>query len=467
MVLTAASAEAVQVAQLYSATVQIPSQQGVDRSDGFNRALTQVLVKVTGDKTLASDPTFLSQLLPGEAYVQTFSYRENPAYKAYLEQQKAAQAALESEPVEVPATEEMTDAEVHSELSVDTKSEVELSEIVPEPFLLDVSFSESGINRKLSTLNIPVWGKARPSVLLWLVTEKDGERTLIGDGLFEHQAYLERVAEESGVPLFMPVADLVDVNGVDLSDVWALFPGAVDSVSERYRAEANVMMRLYSLPEGGWATSWLLQHGNVMESVEFTGDNIHLILEELIAHIGKVFSARYAVVRSDVAEGADMKIEISGIDSFEDYVLVQRYLNTFPPVAKVTLEWVDANSHGYSLTLNGSPEQFFEHLDLSRTLKRDTLMPESMSRSSLEIDPETAAANDSVVLVTEQMDLDVGEVVSVAEETLEPVTSQADVVQLDVEDSELEDKHLTPLATSVEELVFGRPAVRLVWLGNR
>ena len=78
---------AVQINKLYSASVPIASQQKQDRLLGFDQAFSLVLVKASGQFNKVTQPEFISSLLPAEPFVQTFSYRENPAYQEFMQSQ--------------------------------------------------------------------------------------------------------------------------------------------------------------------------------------------------------------------------------------------------------------------------------------------------------------------------------------------------------------------------------------------
>lgn len=415
-------AQAVQVNNLYSASVPIASQQTSDRSQGFDQALLQVVVKITGNRDLLLQDHLVQSLLPGESYVQTFSYRENPEFHAFqdaLEEQKLAQ--------ENQAQNDDSQTLIEPLSADEVQAEGERVPLVPEPFLMDVSFSETGIKEKLTSLNIPIWGKTRPSVLLWLVTESKGERVLMGDGMFEGQKTLEDVAYHSGVPLFLPVADLADANAFDISDLWALFPGTVEEASDRYRADASVMMRLYQREGGYWSADWTLQHGNMIESHESSHLDLSVILKDMVAHIAKSFADRYAVLRSETVDSSGLNIVISNVNSFEDYVLVQRYLTNLPPVAEARLDWLNASEQAYHLVLNGTQDQFFEHLELGQRLIREPV----------------SAVPEETPLVT-VTDLAV------------PIMNEA---EQEFDEPDFFDQQL--------EAIFNEPVIRLVWQGNK
>ena len=210
-------ANAVQLNKLYSASVPVASQQKQERLAGFDQAFSVVLIKVSGQFDQVSQPEFIASLLPSEPYVQTFSYRENPAYQKFILENTTQDQLTQNERLDSESTEpESTNTE--SAESIDTE-EVE-SVDAPLPYILDVSFASSIVEAKMADHGLAIWGSVRPSVLVWIAYEQDGERSIVGtsdsselvDGLLH-------LGAQRGVPLYLPVADLQDVSAVDIDDV--------------------------------------------------------------------------------------------------------------------------------------------------------------------------------------------------------------------------------------------------------
>ena len=362
---------AVQINQLYSATVPLASQQKQDRRLGFDLAFELVLIKASGQFDKVTQPKFLETVLPAEPFVQTFSYRENPAYQEYLQ----AQLMIEEADLPVESDGDAFDVEVVvGTVAVDTDelSPELIEEVPPLPYLLDVSFEPSIVEAKMAELGVPIWGSVRPSVLVWLVREHEGERTLVGTSdAGELVEPLLSLGELRGVPLYLPVADLQDVSAVNVDDIWGLFPESVDLASERYRADAVVMMRVYQSDSGLWSGNWLLNLKQSFETGSRYDSELPELLESLVSDLAGILSSRYAVSKLPGEQGSVLELEVSQINSFADYVEIQRYLTELPPVASMTMKWVRSGRAAYQVTLIGSKDQFFEHVDLGGRLRKD------------------------------------------------------------------------------------------------
>ena len=73
--LLAGSAQATSVDDLYQASVEVADQSKAERDKGFASALWDVLVKVTGDRSVPSRPELQVLFQRAPSLVQQYSYR--------------------------------------------------------------------------------------------------------------------------------------------------------------------------------------------------------------------------------------------------------------------------------------------------------------------------------------------------------------------------------------------------------
>jgi len=353
-------ANAVQINKLYSASVPIASQQKRDRLLAFDQALSIVLVKVSGQYDEVTRPYFINSLLPAEPLVQTFSYRANPAYQEFIQNQ-----SMEDD---VKALEK--DGEADSVDLIDTDKIEGITS--PLPYLLDVSFASSIVEEKMADHGLAIWGKVRPSVLVWIAYEREGERSIVGTSdVSELVENLLLLGDQRGVPLYLPVADLQDVSGIEIDDLWGLFPESVGQASERYHADAVVMMRVYQSEDGLWSGNWSLNLKQTLEVGAQYDSTLPSLLEVLVSDLAAKLSSHYAISKIPGEDGGVMNLEVDQVNTFADYIEIQRYLTSLPPVTAMKMAWVRSGRAGYQVTLLGSKNQFFEHVDLGGRLKKD------------------------------------------------------------------------------------------------
>ena len=363
---------AVQINKLYSASVPVASQQKQERLIGFNQALSIVLVKASGRYTHVSKPETIKDFLPAEPFVQTFSYRENPAYQTFMLNQSTLDNDVGSDQAEKTDSTDSPD-----------------STVSPLPYLLEVSFAQSVVEEKMAERGLPVWGSVRPSVLVWVAHEQKGDRSIVGTS--DETAFVEnlrRLGEQRGVPIYLPVADLQDVSTVNIDDLWGLFPGSVDQASERYQADAVVMMRVYQSNNGLWSGNWSLSLKQASVSGAKYDSELPRLLEAMVSALAAELSSHYAISMIPGEEGGVLNLEIDQINTFADYIDVQQYLAKLPPVTEVNVDWVRRGRAGYQVILVGSKKQFFEHVDLGGRLQKDLRAPLTPSEIVVDMEPE-------------------------------------------------------------------------------
>jgi hypothetical protein len=372
-------ANAVQINKLYSASVPIASQQKQDRLLGFDQALSMVLVKVSGKFNEIMAPDFINTLLPAEPLVQTFSYRENPEYQKFMQSQSLL--------VVDKALEEHEDSDAINSMGADVVDEIAPTNF-PFPYLLDVSFAQSIVEKKMTEHGLPIWGSVRPSVLIWVASEQKGERSIVGTSdQSELVENLLLLGDQRGVPLYLPVADLQDVSEIEVDDLWGLFPESVDQASKRYNADAVVMMRVYQSDDGLWSANWSLNLKQTIEVGAQYSSSLPKLLEALVADLAEKLSSHYAVIKIPGEEGGVFNLEVDQVNTFADYIDIQQYLTSLPPVASMQMNWVLSGRAGYLITLVGSKNQFFEHVDLGGRLKKD-LRIRTIQKAAVEEEPD-------------------------------------------------------------------------------
>lgn len=363
-----------QVSGLYKASVTVDSQNTAQRNDALAQALEQVLIKVSGDEAALESSGAKSLLSAPEKYVVAFSYSENPAHRKALDVLEAAEQKTELDPDTPPGVESAADNQAKSSLSEAPADGALLSADLPPRFVLDVSFAQSSVEQALTSYGVPIWGRTRPSMLVWLVDEHQGERRLLGAS---EQAFVEELkleADRRALPVFFPVVDLADLSSVDLNALWGLFPDAVSKAAKRYQPDLNVLVRMNTgLPstdvQKSYSADWVFQ----LKEREYTGiasgSSVQALWQGLLAQVSAVLAARYAVQQNSDAQSGWLTIEVDQIKGFEDYAALQSYLQGLPSVGRIELQWVKGARLSYRLKLKGQREQFYEYIELGGRLK--------------------------------------------------------------------------------------------------
>jgi len=323
---------AIEIQGLYQGVVNVESRDDVrERERAFTEALRQVLLKVTGNSSIYSQPMVRRALVNADNYVDTWSYRT----------------------VTLPAPDNGEQTETGIELSV--------------------SFFQSEVLSLLETADIPLWPRNRPYTLVWLVVQNElGSRELVGSSTAVHrdiQAQLESEAQIRGLPLLLPILDFEDLRSVSANDVWEMDAEKLLAASARYQSESVLVVRLFRTLTGEvLGKSNYLFRGQVfeMETYEqpaetFIRDSIGLAADEMAAY--------YAVRLSGTESTMEVNLTVSGISNAEDYAGLLDYVSELTDVNSFRIARVKEETIELKLGTGGQLRQLVETIALNRNLQ--------------------------------------------------------------------------------------------------
>jgi hypothetical protein len=222
---------------------------------------------------------------------------------------------------------------------------------------LTISFDGEAIQSTLRNAGHPVWGSDRPLTLIWLAVDRGGgEREIVSaeaaerlDGtarsIDQNQLLRERVrdvAAKRGIPVLLPLLDVIDLNSIRFSDIWGGFDDELLEASKRYGVDSVLVgrLRLGGVPVVRWRYYFA---GNRQE---WSDD-----LEDAIHRLADIQAAQFAFSGSASLE--TVALRISGVDSVESYARVQGYLAKLPQLEGMALEQVVGDRLEYRVQVRG------------------------------------------------------------------------------------------------------------------
>jgi hypothetical protein len=317
----ASVSQAETVRNLYQAESPVMGQSGEVRAAGIQNAFAQVLVKVSGDRGLLSNPEIGQLLKRASSYVQQYRYR-------MLETQVSDKADR----------------------------------------LLWVSFDERGVNRLLRQSGIPVWGVTRPTVLIWLGEERGASRSLVS---FERQGGLKsvvkRAAGDRGLPLVLPLMDVQDRNALPVSDLWGGFESDIRRASGRYLPDVILVGRL-SDQGGEWRGEWSLYLPDKVNRWQTRAASKQALAREGLQQTADVLALRFAP--QQVSENsAGMRIRVHGLTKLADYALVRNYLQSLAMIEQLDLLSAEAESVSFLVRVQGGRQVLERGIQLGAVLE--------------------------------------------------------------------------------------------------
>ena len=212
----AASGETV--SWLYDVQVPVASQTEAERGRATRRALTEVLMRVTGASQVPVASGVAAALAAPSRYVLRFKFVRAPA------------AASGGNPAAPNGN----------------------------GVLFDVRFDADAVLALLRDARLPIWGANRPVVLVWLAVRGGGRDHIVAASAHDRWARaLRKSARRRGIATVLPVMDLRD-RRLSTGAVWGFFWEDIEAASTRYRADLILVGRA-ALAENGWWIDWELR----------------------------------------------------------------------------------------------------------------------------------------------------------------------------------------------------------------
>jgi hypothetical protein len=318
--LAGGTAVAVEVRDLYEAEVVVADQQGDARAQAMRAGLAEVLVRATGYSATVQDPALAEMLDNAPRYVQQYRYRT------------------------VPAT-----------------------ATAPAVLALWMSFDASTINQSLRQRGLPVWGSARPLLLVWLAVESGGERRLVSAAEGVGLPGLEAAARRRGLPLRLPLLDLEDQARITATDVWGGFQEPVVAASARYRPQAVLIGRLYRDRRDIWHVRWTLRVGSEIMHWDSDGVTPDDVLAAGVEGSADALAMRFAHV-VDIAGGSMVTLHVDDVNTLADYSRLLSYLGALSGVTSVQVTEVTPRTVSCRLVLDATLTAVTRTIGLGSTL---------------------------------------------------------------------------------------------------
>ena len=326
--LIAPSSQALEVKGLYQAEVPVKTQERAERLDVYPGALSQVIVKLSGDRTVPELLQLEGIISSARSMVQQYHYRKLPE-EGYL--------ALKEEGYR---------------------------------YLLVVRFDGETLTQSLVKAGIPLWGSTRPEVLLWLAVEDREARYLLAtNASLELEASLNDFSRRRGLPLLLPLLDLEDQMHLGYADVWGDFRQTILDASQRYGADAVLVGRLYRPFDGPWQARWSLYHHDDVARWKEEGLSQEQVLAGGIEGASDRLAQRYAQLFTPETEG-QISLTVTDINGLASYARTKQYLESLDVVAGVQVTEVFSDEVLFKLDMRGDLPGLERAIGLGNTLRR-------------------------------------------------------------------------------------------------
>ncbi len=312
---------AIQVSGLYQATTPVGDESTSKRKPAIKQALIQALIKLTGDRNIASSGGISPLIESPERFVQQYRYQE----KAAKDEQ-------------------------------------------PQSKELWVQFDETALNDALRSYGLNIWGKERPSILVWLAHESNKNRSLVSfEESPQYITMLDRRAASRGVSLLFPLLDLEDTSRMSVSDVWGGFKEPVLKASHRYQSDVILTGRLIQTLPTLWESQWSVYFNGQEMHWTTQGEQAEIVLEEGVDELVDRLASQYVNTGSTSTEVIELMV--SNINDLDGYAKALSYLESLQAVSSVQVKQVSEGKVMFEIISHGGLSAFSQTIELGKTLE--------------------------------------------------------------------------------------------------
>lgn len=312
-------AHAVVVDDLYHATVPVSGEGEDALAEGYRQGLSRVLVKVSGDRSVA-DLDGLAPVLDDAGSLVDGRQLE-----------KGRDGGDE----------------------------------------LTLRFSRAAVNRALADAGARVWGLNRPLTLAWVAVQDGGDRgLLVQTGESSDQGWSALILEQTasrGLPLALPPADRAGDRRL-LSEVWGQFMGQVSRASSGLDHDLLAVVRI-SRRDDGWQASWNYEGAGIDQSRSVTAETPETLISEMVENWVAELASRYGVSGGAIETGPRVRLLLEGIASPGDYAAAKRALGQLNPVKSVGAVSVSSDHIVFELEYEGELPQLRQNIALEERFR--------------------------------------------------------------------------------------------------
>ncbi|WP_454254747.1 DUF2066 domain-containing protein [Pseudomonas sp. Marseille-Q8238] len=198
-----------------------------------------------------------------------------------------------------------------------------VSQYVYEGDTLVVDFDPLTTDNKLRGAGLALWSANRPSILVWWLKSNNEGNSLLGDAQ-EAAAPLWQAAQNRGLPLRLPLADLQEQLVATPEHLSENEPDDLRAASERYAADALLAVQAHE-EDGKWKAQWRLWLGDSREQGTSSGDSEQATADAVLLAVSQRLAPRF-VVKPGAASA--LLVQVQGAN-LARYAELERLLEPF------------------------------------------------------------------------------------------------------------------------------------------
>lgn len=327
-------ASAVRVENLYSVELPVPDQTTAERLKVFSEAMRKVLVKLTGDENVVQLPGLQGPIQRAARFVQEYRY-------------SSRQPASKKSNANPDKTEESLYLRVH--------------------------FDARALDRLLRENQLRLWGIERPSTLMLLAVQRGNRLVPVaGDTTPQLVAVINRLADDRGLPVLLPLNDLEDSRLLDARRIRNRDDVMISSLSARYAPDAVLVGSLTKAGAAGWRGEWQLRFSQRQSDWSFEAVTPAAVIDQALSRLARTLASEYALDTS-MAGSQELMLTVEDVNTLDDLLRVSRYLKSLEAIEAVRPRLVEPNRVGFRLRLRNAAQDLSRLISLGDVLEQEEL----------------------------------------------------------------------------------------------
>lgn len=299
---------AVMVPNMNTADLLVPNRSNAVFRADLPKALSQVLIKQSGNPSIMTLPTVQNALGSIMQLVQSYSYKT------------------------------VTDNNGNTQLQ------------------LHVMFDHRAILHLLRQSGQAIWGSDRPLTLVWLTLSSTDNSDVLSNSMTTPLAtQVMQTAKMRGLPILLPMMDLQDQNYTNSNQAQAFDVAKLTAAEKRYGANAILAATVSTGFANAWQAKWLLLLNEQPFAWSNQANTKIALVDAGINKATNMMASQFAMIDNSALQSS-VSLEVLGVNNLNDYAHLLCYLNRLSPVSQVSLTNLSGSTALLQVTIVGGQQ---------------------------------------------------------------------------------------------------------------
>jgi uncharacterized protein len=199
---------------------------------------------------------------------------------------------------------------------------------------MSLSYDPVAVDMLIAGAGLKYWTGVRPRPILWLSIDDGSGARLVTAKQINVVRPLAARGVERGLRFGLPAGSATEQSA--LTSILALNAPALDVLTSRYGNDAQLVGRVYRAGTG-WSGDWILSQGGAqLASWSFSDADARRVIASGADPAADAIAKRDGVYL-DIGPAGTYAIDITNVDSTDDFVRLMSYLQRVPIVKRVTV----------------------------------------------------------------------------------------------------------------------------------